>query len=328
MWHPPQQPVIRHRFLRQPYSLILLLLLLLALCIFVWLVVHPPRSVFPAIPGEDAIAFESGRDPGQQIYVMRADGMYPTRLTYNVRHATGWLWFLPLIFGDLVINTAPAQSPTGHGIIFLSNVTGDYAFYHLTLDGAKQTRLSIPAESIDAVVSPDGVRVAFRTSNGGLSMTDVDGEAIRCLTCTINGFMSEPTWSPNAQQIAFVRHVGMRDDVYTVNIDGTHLTQLTNSSPGFSDQPAWSPDGKRIAFRTVSDTGQAQIYVINIDGSRLVALTNDRSALYPAWSSDGKRIAFCSLRSGRAEIYTMNADGSEQTRLTYNGDNCRPVWVH
>src|SRR6266545_2835141 len=133
MWHPPQQPVIRHRFLRQPYSLILLLLLLLALCIFVWLVVHPPRSVFPAIPGEDAIAFESGRDPGQQIYVMRADGMYPTRLTYNVRHATGWLWFLPLIFGDLVINTAPAQSPTGHGIIFLSNVTGDYAFYHLTL---------------------------------------------------------------------------------------------------------------------------------------------------------------------------------------------------
>ena len=49
-----------------------------------------------------------------------------------------------------------------------------------------------------------------------------------------------PTWSPDAQRIAFIT----RGNLWDADADGTHLAKLTDDA----DQPAWSPNGRRIAF--------------------------------------------------------------------------------
>ena len=55
-----------------------------------------------------------------------------------------------------------------------------------------------------------------------------------------SGFIMEPTWSPDATQLAFTRHVpGTLHDVYRFNADGTGVIQLT-SNVVYDQQAAWA----------------------------------------------------------------------------------------
>ncbi|WP_199736655.1 S9 family peptidase [Fibrisoma montanum] len=57
----------------------------------------------------------------------------------------------------------------------------------------------------------------------------------------------QAVWSPDGKQIAFVRTVKGKGQIFVMPLDGGEAYQLTNGKYGVSG-PAWSPDGKRIAF--------------------------------------------------------------------------------
>ena len=59
----------------------------------------------------------------------------------------------------------------------------------------------------------------------------------------------EPTWSPDASQIAFHAWPGDNRDVFIIGADG-HGRQRLTSGPAHEWFPSWSPDGTRIAFST------------------------------------------------------------------------------
>jgi dipeptidyl aminopeptidase/acylaminoacyl peptidase len=58
---------------------------------------------------------------------------------------------------------------------------------------------------------------------------------------------SEPVWHPNGKQIAFVRKVEEKSQIFVLPLDGGEAWQLTKMKHGAST-PRWSPDGNSILF--------------------------------------------------------------------------------
>ena len=272
----------------------------------------------PAVvsPGSGQIAFVSGRDGNNEIYVMNADGSSPINLTH-----------------DPASDVQPAWSPDGSKIAFTSFRDGNDEIYVMNADGSGLLNLTnTPANDGWPVWSPDGSRIAFISDRDGTwkyYVMNSDGSRVSP-TVPAGGLYPPPIgplypliWSPDGTRIAYVQFVSCGPRcippyayIWVASADGSGAMQLTN---GRADaQPAWSPDGTRLAFRSLR--GAYQIAVMNSDGSGQVSLTdstgNDQA---PIWSPDGSKITFSSRRTGNAEVYVMNADGSALRRLTNNG---------
>ena len=58
---------------------------------------------------------------------------------------------------------------------------------------------------------------------------------------------SQPAWSPDGKQLAFVRTIDGRPQIFIMSFTGGEPMQLTKFKYGAS-APRWSPDGKKIAF--------------------------------------------------------------------------------
>ncbi|GAB4037179.1 S9 family peptidase [Spirosoma jeollabukense] len=57
----------------------------------------------------------------------------------------------------------------------------------------------------------------------------------------------QPVWSPDGKNVAFIRTVKGKGQVFIMPLDGGEAWQLTNG-PYAASGPLWSPDGKRITF--------------------------------------------------------------------------------
>jgi dipeptidyl aminopeptidase/acylaminoacyl peptidase len=80
-----------------------------------------------------------------------------------------------------------------------------------------------------------------------LYLVPADGStAPRPLTTSKDG-ASQPAWSPDGRQLAFVRNVDGKPQIFLLSFDGGEPTQLTRFRYGASS-PKWSPDGKLILF--------------------------------------------------------------------------------
>ena len=133
-----------------------------------------------------------------------------------------------------------------------------------------------------------------------------------------------PAWSPDKEQIAFVRG----DDIFVINRDGSNERQLTDH-PDLDAGPAWAPDGKQIAFESHRSDGPGDIWVINIDTNELRNVTHN--AAYrdaePTWSPDGSQIAFQRHIGGNWEICIIAAGGFADRCVTNNPAHEQfPAW--
>jgi dipeptidyl aminopeptidase/acylaminoacyl peptidase len=72
------------------------------------------------------------------------------------------------------------------------------------------------------------------------------GSIPRQLTFSKEG-ASQPAWSPDGKQLAFVRVVDGRPQIFVLSFAGGEPMQLTKFKYGAS-APRWSPDGKKVAF--------------------------------------------------------------------------------
>jgi Tol biopolymer transport system component len=72
------------------------------------------------------------------------------------------------------------------------------------------------------------------------------GAQPRQLTSAKEG-ASQPAWSPDGRQLAFVRTVEEKPQVFVMAADGGEARQLTRFKYG-ATAPKWSPDGKQVLF--------------------------------------------------------------------------------
>jgi Tol biopolymer transport system component/DNA-binding winged helix-turn-helix (wHTH) protein len=140
---------------------------------------------------------------------------------------------------------------------------------------------------------------------------------------TMAGFETEPSLSPDGEQVAFTWDGEKRDnaDIYVKFIDSAEVRRLT-TDPGADVRAAWSPDGRQIAFVHYSPT-DATIHVISALGG-----ADRKVADFPvatggiSWSPDGRYIAalrdtgLAIPRQQNTGIYILPLQGGEPRQLT------------
>ena len=103
---------------------------------------------------------------------------------------------------------APAWSPDGRTIVFVSWRDGNGEVYAMDADGSSPRNLTQnPAKDVRPAWSPDGRRIAFvsrRDGNSEVYVMNADGSGKRNLTRD-RARDDSPTWSRDGRRIAFLR---------------------------------------------------------------------------------------------------------------------------
>jgi TolB protein len=229
---------------------------------------------------------------GGELWTMRVDGTRRTRLTRGK-------------------DSDPAWSPDGETIFFSRVVEGPYwdpcrSIFRARNDGrglrqvTRIVRGGRPGQSrnfvmapLDAMVSPDGRRLAF-TDRGTCETSDTlphlevvstsgrqTSDLARLPGASVDLGYADPTWSPDGGRVAFARFTWQAGpSVYVADRDGAGVRRVVPRRK-VSESPAWSPDGDWIAF-----AGRGDIYVIRPDGTGLRQLTRTKGIEHsPAWLS-------------------------------------------
>lgn len=155
-----------------------------------------------------------------------------------------------------------------------------------------------------------------------LEKSDYDGQRAQVLLESEEPIMS-PTWSPNAQDVAYVSFETNLPRIYIQNIATGQRRQITNY-PNINSSPVWSPDGTKLAM-VLSKDGSPDIYYQDLNSNELVRVTDHPLIdTEPSWSTDGRSIVFMSDRTGQPQIYQMalGASSFDVERLTYDCFQC------
>src|SRR5579883_2322435 len=100
--------------------------------------------------------------------------------------------------------------------------------------------------------SPDGRRVAFRSTRSGHSeiwVADSDGRGARRLTWFDGPLTGAPRWSPDGRWIAFDSRASGSADIWVVASGGGRPQRVTSESSNES-LPSWSRDGRSIYYNS------------------------------------------------------------------------------
>jgi Tol biopolymer transport system component len=247
--------------------------------------------------------------------------------------------------GTYYIDVEPTSSQTGASYYLLS-VSGT----GVTLSQPTPTPTPKPAKSqtqaqTGPVAAPSG-KLVFQTSYGGnFYSINADGTGLQRIT---NGI--DPVWSPDGQQIAFVRWTDPRG-VWVVNADGTNAHRIFDWSE--ARHPAWSSDGQQIVFSrqygNVSSGGGGggrrgpgrfggrapggggggagggawTLGIVNpVTGAFNEPQPTSDVSLVPDWSPDGTSIVY----DGVDGLVVQSTDGKTSYALTQDAFDTSPVW--
>lgn len=243
--------------------------------------------------------------------------------------------------GEGFYNLAPAISPNGERVVFLSerDLFSIEMFLANVDSGRIQRKILKTAmdphfeglQSINSAGSWDhqGTRFAFAAVSKGQPLLTVlevqSGRKLKEVSLPDIGEIFNPSWSPDGDRIVFSALVGGVHDLYTYNVETEDLRRLTND-PYAELQPAWSPDGSQIAFVTDQFSiglssllyGDYEIGVLDVATGRVEQLPGFAQGKHtnPQWSPDGSSLFFLSDQNGIANIYRLDVASGELRQVT------------
>src|SRR5918994_3352399 len=217
---------------------------------------------------------------------------------------------------------APAWSPDGSRLAFVSNRSGDEEIYVARADGTGVTRLTrLPGPDLSPAWSSNGRRIAW-SHDAAIWTMSASGSGKQVVVRKAQRWHEHhtPTWHGTTIVYASNRAGFFNQELYRLPARRLTFTKGSDGVLGDDGMPDFSPDGRRIAFTSNRDQ-QGEIYVMNADGSgqkRLTRRPGDDWA--PDFSPDGRQIAFTQLPG---TIWLLNTDGTGLRRLTTGVD---PDW--
>ena len=231
----------------------------------------------------------------------------------------------------------PSPSPTRSGFAYVHRF-GDSSPPQIAIQSWNGTTYQFLTGGDQPAWSPDGARIAFRSSRAGradLWTVHADGSTAPVnLTADLpQGVESEsPAWSPQGDRIVFAAtNVQGGTDLWIMNSDGSGKRVLTNS-PYADTEPTWRDN--RIVFTRRTAAGTSDLYWLYVNGALVQRLTTVGGAQMPAWSPDGRWIAFV-VRDGEegvGDLYVVRPDGADVRPISLRADGpagggLNPAWT-
>ena len=220
----------------------------------------------------------------------------------------------------------PSSSPAGDRLVFIRGEP-DYDLVELPLAGGGVKPLMATARNeSDPVPSPDGTLLAYVTDRSGqeeIWLRNMGGQSFDRPLITQEDFpdgrnimLAAPSFSPNGQQIAYLRTGGLPIiplQIYTsMTAAGPPVRLLPPSHESYQGAPTWSPDGRWIAFADWKDGHWALVKVHVGSGDAPVVLRTDGVAsAAPRWSPRGDWITW----ETDAGFVLVSPDGKDQRAL-------------
>ena len=242
-------------------------------------------------PTQDGDVRRSGRDAPPLVHVTHE----------QLTNDPGVEWF-------------PSLSPNGEWVVYAGQGSGKWDIYLKGVGG--QNPINLTQNSPDAddqpAFSPDGQRIAFRSSRGGggIFVMGRTGEAVRRVTR--RGY--KPTWSPDGTELAYVtENVEMNPQ----NVYGGSQLWVVGVASGEERQievvdavlPSWSPNGHRIAYSGRLDHPVRSVWTVPAEGGEATVVTDHLATNWnPTWSPDGKYLYFASDRGGSMNLWRVPID--------------------
>jgi eukaryotic-like serine/threonine-protein kinase len=224
----------------------------------------------------------------------------------------------------------PSLLPDGKWVLYAGEETGNLDIYLLSTSGQNPINLTAdsPADDDEPAASPDGERIAFRSSRegGGIFVMGRTGEGVRRVTPVGVKAAFNPAWSPDGTEIAYTtENVQLsplnwetKSELWAVKVNTGEQRRIAVPD---AVQAAWSPHGKRIAYasrnrpanadqRNAAGIGRAMdIYTVPVFGGAPVAATSDPANDWsPVWSPDGSFLYYVSDRGGSMNLWRVAID--------------------
>ena len=231
-----------------------------------------------------------------------ADVLHPTFT--QITSQSGLEWF-------------PSLSPDGKWVVYGADSEGHRDIVLQSTTG--QTPINLTPDSTDdddqPAFSPDGERIAFRSSRdgGGIFVMGRTGEAVRRLTR--RGF--RPAWGPGGRELAFTTENADLDPQNTLGLSSLWVVDVASGEErqlGNIDAvlPSWSPHGHRIAYTTrgaIAGSTRLDIWTVDRFGANPIAVTTDGARNWnPVWAPDGGHLYFVSGRGGPINLWRVSID--------------------
>jgi Tol biopolymer transport system component len=212
--------------------------------------------------------------------------------------------------------------PKPHDGKYLWAVYPEFDIYIADLNGTIVKQLTnTPGYDAEAVVSPDGKKIAFTSTRSGdleLWTMDIDGTNLKQITFGL-GYDGGSFFSHDSKKLVFrssrpKTEAEIADykyllaenvvaptemEIYTCNVDGSDIKQITHLGKA-NWAPFFHPSDKKIIFSSNHHSTRGydfQLYTIDIDGKNVKQITYESEFnAFPMFSPDGKKLVFSSNR--------------------------------
>ena len=197
-------------------------------------------------------------------------------------------------------------------------------------------------------ISPDGRTILFDLL-GDIYTLDAAGGAARPLL-TGDAFETQPVFSPDGKQIAFISDKSGAANLWVANADGSNARKLSgDTDPAIYTSPAWSSDGRFVyVSRAIHNILAFELFAYDPRGGSGIKVTQARptgtesnadriNAMGAAASPDGKYLYYARKTGGlwsdkvlpHWEIVRRTlATGVEDRIITSPGAAMRPALSH
>ena len=196
--------------------------------------------------------------------------------------------------------------------------------------------MGCPEEDCEDIrLSPDG-QFAVWAAKKQLWIAPVSAATGSHQLTDLRGDNSNPKWSPDGRQIAFVSNRGDHSFVAVYDF-GSDSVRYLSPSVDRDVLPRWSPDGRRIAFIRIPGIEQKLpliplrvtpwgIWVADLQNGNTTEIWHSGTKAddsFPELTADGSflfasndSIIFASEQDGRNHLYSISTSGGAPSRLT------------